>query len=143
MILKPYNEGFSLHDSKIFDIIRREKDLEINLSSMVIFENGKTFLIDNPKIICHDLIDIEANMDYPVRIIVFEKEAKKLTIDEFKDLSFDIIEESYGKGLAHFYGIGNIYKDGRRSSFDMSIDIFYRGEMEAIWNRKDQVEIKG
>lgn len=121
MILKPYNEGFSLHDSKIFDIIRREKDLEINLSSMVIFENGKTFLIDNPKIICHDLIDIEANMDYPVRIIVFEKEAKKLTIDEFKDLSFDIIEESYGKGLAHFYGIGNIYKDGRRSSFDMSI----------------------
>ena len=25
----------------------------------------------------------------------------------------------------------------------MTIDIFYRGELEVIWNRKDQVEIKG
>ncbi|WP_311486398.1 hypothetical protein [uncultured Anaerococcus sp.] len=143
MILKPYREVFSLHDSKIFDINRRERDLEISLSSMVIFENGKTFAIDNPKIICHDLIDIEANMDYPVRILAFEKNPINLSLDEFKDYTFDIIEEAYGQGLIHFYGIGNTYKDGKPSTYDMSIDIFYRGELEAIWDRKDQVEIKG
>lgn len=143
MILKPYREVFILHDSKIFAIKRREKDFEISLASMVIFENGKSFAIDNPKIICHDLIDIEANRAYPVRIVAFEKESKNLTIDEFKDYTFDIIEEAYGEGLIHFYGIGNFYKDGRPSAFDMSIDIFYRGEIEAIWSRKDQVEIKG
>lgn len=143
MILKPYREVFSLHDSKIFAIKRREKDLEISLSSMVIFENGKTFAIDNPKIICHDLIDIEANMDYPVRILAFEKNPIDLTIDEFKDYTFDIIEEAYGQGLIHFYGIGNICKAGKPSAFDMTIDIFYRGELEAIWDRKDQVEVKG
>ena len=143
MILKPYREVFSLHDSKIFSIKRREKDLEISLASMVIFENGKTCVIDNPKIICHDLIDIEANMDYPVRILAFEKNPIDLTIDEFKDYTFDIIEEAYGEGLIHFYGIGNTYKDGKPSAFDMTVDIFYRGEIEAIWDRKDQVEIKG
>ena len=143
MILKPYREVFSLHDSKIFYIKRREKDLEISLSSMVIFENGKTFAIDNPKIICHDLIDIEANMDYPVRILAFENNPKDLTIDEFKDYTLDIIEEAYGEGLIHFYGIGNTYKDGKPSAYDMSIDIFYRGELEAIWDRKYQVEVKG
>ena len=143
MILKPYREVFSLHDSKIFAIKRREKDLEISLSSMAIFDKGKTFAIDNPKIICHDLIDIEANMDYPVRILAFEKNPIDLTIDEFKDYTFDIIEEAYGEGLIHFYGIGNTYKDGKPSAYDMSIDIFYRGELEAIWDRKDQVEVKG
>lgn len=143
MILKPEKLVFSLHDSKIFDINRREKDLEISLSSMVIFENGKTFAIDNPKIICHDLIDLEANMDYPVRIHAFEKNPINLSLDEFKDYTFDIIEEAYGEGLIHFYGIGNTYKDGKPSTYDMSIDIFYRGELEAIWDRKDQVEIKG
>lgn len=143
MILKPYREVFSLHDSKIFSIKRREKDLEISLASMVIFEKGKSFAIDNPKIICHDLIDIEANMDYPVRILAFEKNPIDLTIDEFKDYTFDIIEEAYGEGLIHFYGIGNTYKDGKPSAYDMSIDIFYRGELEAIWDRKYQVEVKG
>lgn len=143
MILKPYREVFSLHDSKIFSIKRREKDLVISLSSIVIFENGKTLAIDNPKIICHDLIDIEANMDYPVRILAFEKNLIDLTIDEFKDYTFDIIEEAYGEGLIHFYGIGNTYKDGKPSAFDMTVDIFYRGELEAIWDRKDQVEING
>lgn len=143
MILKPYREVFSLHDSKIFSIKRREKDLEISLASMVIFEKGKSFAIDNPKIICHDLIDIEANMDYPVRILAFEKNPIDLTIDEFKDYTFDIIEEAYGEGLIHIYGIGNTYKDGKPSAYDMSIDIFYRGELEAIWDRKDQVEVKG
>lgn len=143
MILKPYREVFSLHDSKIFAIKRREKDLEISLASMDIFENDKTLAIDNPKIICHDLIDIEANADYPVRIIDFEKAPKKLTIDEFKEYTFDIIEEAYGEGLIHFYGIGNFYKDGRPAAFDMTIDIFYRGVIEATWSRKDQVEIKG
>lgn len=137
MILKPYREVFSLHDSKIFAINRRGCDLEISLSSMVIFENGKTFVIDNPKIICHDLIDIKANMDYPVRIIVFEKEDKNLTIDEFKDYTFDIIEEAYGPNLIHFYGIGNICKDGIPTAFDMTIDIFYSGEIEATWDMKD------
>lgn len=143
MIIKPYREVFSLHDSKIFAIKRREKDLEISLASMVIFEKGKSFAIDNPKIICHDLIDIEANMDYPVRILAFEKNPIDLTIDEFKDYTFDIIEEAYGQGLIHFYGIGNICKAGKPSAFDMTIDIFYRGELEAIWDRKDQVEVKG
>ena len=143
MILKPYRAVFSLHDSKIFDIKRREKDLEISLASMVIFENDKTLAIENKKIICHDLIDIETNMDYPVRIVGFEKEAKKLTLDEFKDYTFDIIEEAYGEGLIHFYGIGNIYKDEKPSAFDMTIDIFYRGEIEAIWKKKNQIEIKG
>ena len=143
MILKPEKLVFSLHDSKIFDINRRERDLEISLSSMVIFENGKTFAIDNPKIICHDLIDIEANMDYPVRILAFENNPKDLTIDEFKDYTLDIIEEAYGEGLIHFYEIGNTYKDGKPSAYDMSIDIFYRGELEAIWDRKYQVEVKG
>lgn len=38
MILKPYKEVFSLHDSKIYAIDRRGNDLEISLSSMVIFE---------------------------------------------------------------------------------------------------------
>lgn len=104
---------------------------------MVIFENGKTFVIDNPKIICHDLIDIKANKDYPVRIIVFEKEDKNLTIDEFKDYTFDIIEETYGSNLIHFYGIGNICNDGIPTAFDMTIDIFYRGEIEATWDMKD------
>lgn len=143
MILKPYREVFSLHDSKIFAIKRMEKDLEISLSSMVIFENGKTFAIDNPKIICHDLIDIEANMDYPVRILAFEKNPIDLSLDEFKDYTFDIIEEAYGEGLIHFYGIGNNCKAGKPSAVDMTIDIFYRGELEAIWDRKDQVEVKG
>lgn len=143
MILKPYREFFSLHDSKIFSIKRREKDLEISLSSMAIFEKGKTFAIDNPKIICHDLIDLEANMDYPVRIHAFEKNPINLSLDEFKDYTFDIIEEAYGEGLIHFYGIGNICKAGKPSAFYMSIDIFYRGEIEAIWDRKEQVEIKG
>lgn len=142
MILKPYKEVFSLHDSKILAIKRRENDLEISIASMVIFENGKSFIIDNPKIICHNLIDIEDNMDYPVRILAFEREAKNLTIDEFKDYTFDIIEEAYGDGLIHFYGIGNICKDGRPAAFDMTIDIFYRGEIEAIWNREGQIEIK-
>lgn len=50
MILKPYNEVFSLHDSKIIAIKRREKDLEISLASMVIFENRNPLAIDNPKI---------------------------------------------------------------------------------------------
>ena len=143
MILKPYREVFSLHDSKIFAINRRGCDLEMSLSSMVISENGKTFVIDNPKIICHDLIDIEANKDYPVRIVVFDKEANKLTIDEFEDYTFDIIEEAYGEGIIHFNGIGNVYKDGKRSAFDMTIDIFHRGEIEAIWDRKELVKIKG
>lgn len=143
MILKPYREFFSLHDSKIFSIKRREKDLEISLSSMAIFEKGKTFAIDNPKIICHDLIDLEANMDYPARIHAFEKNPINLSLDEFKDYTFDIIEEAYGEGLIHFYGIGNICKAGKPSAFYMSIDIFYRGEIEAIWDRKEQVEIKG
>ena len=137
MILKPYREVFSLHDSKIFGINRRGCDLEISLSSMVIFENGKTFVIDNPIIICHDLIDIEANMDYPVRILSFEKNPKNLTLDEFKDYTFDIIEEAYGSNLIHFYGIGNICKDGIPTAFDMTIDIFYRGEIEATWDMKD------
>lgn len=143
MILKPYKEVFSLHDSKILSINRNENNLEISLANMVIFENSKTFAIDSPKIICHDLIDIEANMDYPVRIKVFGKNAKNLTIDEFKDYTFDILEEAYGRGLIHFYGIGNLYKDGRLSDYDMSLDIFYRGEIEAVWDMKDQVEIKG
>lgn len=137
MILKPYREVFSLHDSKIFATNRRGCDLEISLSSMVIFENGKTFVIDNPIIICHDLIDIEANMDYPVRILSFEKNPKNLTLDEFKDYTFDIIEEAYGSNLIHFYGIGNICKDGIPTAFDMTIDIFYRGEIEATWDMKD------
>ena len=110
---------------------------------MVIFENGKAFVIDNPKIICHDLIDIEANMDYPVRILAFEKNPIDLTIDEFKDYTFDIIEKACGEGLIHFYGICNTYKDGKLCAFDMTVDIFYRGEIEAIWDRKDQVEVKG
>ena len=84
MILKPYKEVFSLHDSKILSINRNENNLEISLANMVIFENSKTLAIDNPKIICHDLIDIEANMDYPVRIKVFGKNAKNLTIDELR-----------------------------------------------------------
>lgn len=110
---------------------------------MVIFENGKTFVIDNPKIICHDLIDIETNRAYPVRIVAFDKEVKNLTIDEFRGYTFDIIEEAYGEGIIHFNGIGNVYKDGKRSAFDMTIDIFYRGEIEAIWDRKELVKIKG
>lgn len=76
MILKPYNEVFSLHDSKIFAIKKKQNDLEISLACMVIFENGKSLAIDNPKIICHDLIDIEANMDYPVRILSIENKPK-------------------------------------------------------------------
>lgn len=143
MILKPYREVFSLHDSKIFSINRRGNDLEISLASMLIFENGNSYLIDNPKIICHDLIDIEANKDYPVRIVAFDKEVNNLTIDEFKDYTFDIIEEAYGEGIIHFNGIGNVYKDGKRSAFDMSLDIFYRGDIEATWDRKELVKIKG
>ena len=143
MFLRPESLLFSLHDSKIFYINRMENDLEIRLSGMVIVENNRTFAIDKPKIACHDLIDIEASKDYPVRIMAFYKEVKYLTIDEFKGYTFDILEEAYGDGIIHFYGIGNLYKEGRPHALAMTIDIFYGGELEAIWDRKDKVEIKG
>ena len=77
-----------------------------------------------------------------MRIVGFEKNPKKLTIDEFKAYTFDIIEEAYGEGLIHFYGIGNVCKEGSPSAFDMTIDMFYRGEIQATWSREDQVETK-
>lgn len=138
MIVNPYSEVLSLHDMNIIDFSVEASNALIKLSQAVLISAKDDYIIDNPLIIVNDLIDIKTNDDYPIRIkLISGEQAQSINSEEFNQYNFTILEEAYGFGLVHFYGIA-IKGD---KAFDCFIDIHYCGNLEIKWDSKVLVEI--
>lgn len=137
MIVNPYSEIISLHDMDIKEFTVKDGKAIIKLCQAFLFSATADYVLDNPEVIVNDLIEIQTNEDYPVRIKLFnDDEAISLTIDDFKDYKFNILEEAYGFGLVHFYGIATKLD----KAYDCLIDIHYCGDLEINWDNKVLVE---
>ncbi|MBM0046920.1 hypothetical protein JNO63_07415 [Anaerococcus sp. mt242] len=137
MIVNPYSEIISLHDMDIKEFTVKDGKAIIKLCQTFLFSATADYVLDNPEVIVNDLIEIQTNEDYPVRIKLFnDDEAISLTIDDFKDYKFNILEEAYGFGLVHFYGIATKLD----KAYDCLIDIHYCGDLEINWDNKVLVE---
>lgn len=137
MIVNPYSEVLSLHDMNIIDFSVEGSKALIKLSQAVLISAKDDYILDNPLVIVNDLIDIKTNDDYPIRIkLISGEKVQSITLAEFKQYNFTILEEAYGFGLVHFYGIAT---KGERS-FDCFIDIHYCGDLEIKWDNKILVE---
>ena len=136
MIVNPYNELISLHDAYIEEIkiINNSAHISIN---QAFFISDDDYVLDKPSIIANDLINSQSNMDYPLRIKLFnDDKVINLSLDELSDYSFCILEEAYGFGLVHFYG----FATDRENSYDFIIDIHFSGKLEIKWDDKYLVE---
>lgn len=137
MIVNPYSEVLSLHDMNIIDFSVEGRKALIKLSQAVLISAKDDYILDNPLVIVNDLIDIKTNDDYPIRIkLISGEKVQSITPAEFNQYNFTILEEAYGFGLVHFYGIAT---KGERS-FDCFIDIHYCGDLEIKWDNKILVE---
>lgn len=137
MIVNPYSEVLSLHDMNIIDFSVEGSKALIKLSQAVLIFAKDDYILDNPLVIVNDLIDIKTNDDYPIRIkLISGEKVQSITPAEFNQYNFTILEEAYGFGLVHFYGIAT---KGERS-FDCFIDIHYCGDLEIKWDNKILVE---
>ena len=92
MIVNPYSEIISLHDMDIKEFTVKDGKAIIKLCQTFLFSATADYVLDNPEVIVNDLIEIQTNEDYPVRIKLFnDDEAISLTIDDFKDYKFNIL----------------------------------------------------
>ena len=138
MIVNPYSEVLSLHDMNIVDFTVEDGKAFINLSQAVLISTEDDYILDNPLMIVNDLIDIKTNEDYPIRIkLISDENAQSINPTEFNQYNFTILEEAYGFGLVHFYGIAT---KGDKA-FDCFIDIHYCGDLEIKWDNKILVEV--
>lgn len=137
MIVNPYSEVLSLHDMNIIDFTVENGKVLIKLSQAVLISTEDDYILDNPIIIVNDLIDIKTNEDYPIRIkLISDDSVKSITYADLNKYNFTILEEAYGFGLVHFYGIAT---KGDKA-FDCFIDIHYCGDLEIKWDNKILVE---
>lgn len=139
MIVNPYQELMSLHDMYIESIEVKESDAYIRLNQAYFISGNEDYVLENPTIIARDLITIETNSDYPIRIkLISDDEVINLSYKEIDNYSFGILEEAYGFGLIHFYGYATI--DDR--SYDFLMDFHFCGNLEIKWDDKYLVEAK-
>lgn len=138
MIVNPYSEIISLHDMQIVDFTIENNNALIKLNEALLFSPEADYTLDNPLIIVNDLINLEENNDYPIRIkLLNDTNVKSIGLLEFKNYNFTILEETYGFGLVHFLGVAT--RDG--TAYDCTIDIHYYGELELKWDSKVLVEV--
>ncbi|WP_394023002.1 hypothetical protein ACF3NF_07465 [Anaerococcus martiniensis] len=138
MIVNPYSELISLHDMDIIDFVVEDGKAIIKLSQAFLFSARADYVLDNPVVIANDLIEIKANEDYPIRIkLINNDKILSLSFNDFKDYRFNILEEAYGFGLVHFYGIATKLD----KAYDCFIDIHYCGDLEINWDNKVLVEV--
>lgn len=142
MIVNPYNEVISLHDMKIKNIRVEDNNAYLSLDQAYLLYSDGDYILDNPLIIIYDLVDIDSNKDYPFRIkILDEDELYTPILDDFNKFEFEILEEAYGFGLVHFYGLASFYQDEMYRTYDAFIDLHYSGELEIKWDDKVLLEI--
>lgn len=142
MIVNPYNELISLHDMRIMNIEIEEETAYVYLDQAFMYAGKDDYILDNPVIIIHDIIDIEQNKDYPVRIrLIDDDDIITPTIADFNTFDFDILEEAYGFGLVHFYGVASQVVEDDAYRYDCLIDIHYSGDLELKWDDKKLVEV--
>ena len=141
MILNPYQEIISLHDMNIEDIEIEGNNLYVKLSNAYLLSQTDNYMLDNPLIIIRDLIDIKSNKDYPIRIRLYDQEEIiAINPSDFNKFSFNILEEAYGFGLVHFFGIATKHINDQVHSFDFFIDIHFCGDLEIKWDDKILLE---
>lgn len=141
MIVNPYNEIISLHDVNIKEIKIKNNNAYIKLDQAYMISINVDYVLDDPLIIINDLLDIRTNKDYPIRIrLIDDDQVYTPTLEDFNKFKFEILEESYGFGLVHFYGIATIFEDDRFVSYDAYLDFHYCGDLEIKWDSKIFVE---
>lgn len=142
MIVNPYTELISLHDMTIENIEIEGTRAYIHLNQAYLFAGKDDYILDNPLIIINDIIDIETNKDYPIRIRLFDDE-EVITphLSDFNEFNFNILEEAYGFGLVHFYGTATKVHNDEIFSYDCFIDIHYSGDLEIKWDDKFLIEV--
>lgn len=141
MIVNPYQEVISLHDMNIENIEIEDNNAYVRLNNAYLLSQTDNFMLDNPLIIIRDLVDIESNKDYPLRIRVYDQdEIISVNLSDFNEFSFNILEEAYGFGLVHFFGIATKYIEDEPHSFDCFIDIHFCGDLEIKWDDKILLE---
>ena len=141
MIVNPYQEVISLHDMRIENIEIEETTAYLKLNNAYLFSQTDNYMLDNPIIIIKDIIKIDSNKDYPIRIRMYDDEQIiAVNIADFNEFSFDIFEEAYGFGLVHFFGIATKYIEDEPHSFDCFIDIHFCGDLEIKWDDKILLE---
>lgn len=141
MIVNPYNEVISLHDMRISLIELSENKAFIYLDQAFYLSSDENYILDNPLIIVNDLIETDDYKNYPVRIrLINDEEILTPTLEDFKEFSFEIIEEAYGFGLIHFFGKASKFLGDSFTSYDCFIDIHYCGDLEIKWDDKKLVE---
>lgn len=64
---------------------------------------------------------------------------KKISLDEFLKLNFEIINESFGYGYMRFYGIVTGFEDANEWQ-DCSLEIYYNNEAELIYDDLEELE---
>ena len=142
MIVNPYNEVISLHDVKIENIRVEDNNAYISLDQAYLLSGDGDYILDNPLIIIYDLVDIDSNKDYPFRIkILDDDELYTPSLDDFNKFEFEILEEAYGFGLVHFYGLASFYQDGKYGTYDAFIDFHYSGDLKIKWDDKVLLEV--
>lgn len=135
MIVNPYQEIISLHDMRIENIEIKDNTAYIKLNNAYLLGQTNNYMLDEPLIIINDLINIEANSDYPIRIRLYgDKNIFDVNVSDFNNYSFDILEEAYGFGLVHFFGIVTKYQDNK--AYDCFLDIHFTGDLEIKWDNK-------
>ena len=135
MIVNPYQELISLHDMRIENIKIEDNTAYIKLNNAYLLGQTDTYMLDEPLIIINDLINIEANSDYPIRIRVYgDKNIFDINISDFNEYAFDILEEAYGFGLLHFFGRATKYQDNK--AYDFILYIHFTWDIEIKWDKK-------
>lgn len=135
MIVNPYQELISLHDMRIENIEIKDNTAYIKLNNAYLLGQTNGYMLDEPLIIINDLINIEANSDYPIRIRVYgDKNIFDVNISDFNKYTFDILEEAYGFGLVHFFSLAMKYQDN--IAYDCFLDIHFTGDLEIKWDNK-------
>lgn len=140
MIVNPYQELISLHDMRIENIEIEDNTAYIKLNNAYLLGQTNNYMLDKPLIIINNLINIESNINYPIIIRLYDdKNIFDVNISEFHGYSFDILEEAYGFGLVHFFGIATKYEDNK--AYDCFLDIHFTGDLEIKWDNKVLLEV--
>lgn len=86
-----------------------------------------------------EIDDIEGGIMDSVEIILLKDGVyKKISIEEFLKLNFEIINESFGYGYMRFYGIVTGFDD-KEEWQNASLEIFYNNELELIYDSLEKL----
>lgn len=85
------------------------------------------------------LEDLDDDFDHGVEINLYKDGAyKKISIDEFLKLNFEIINESFGYGYMRFYGLVTGFRDIEKWQ-DASLEVYYNNDAELIYDDLEEL----